>query len=190
MWLGLREFDRTMLEDILNFYPEFVRERGTSLIYLITSTNIWCGQLLTVPSIDGVPVQSAPYKWEYKPGDGGGYVRDQIHPENGRSKLVYPLQGENMIEVFLNRGVNVNGRFNGWTHLYTAAWSGNIEIAKLLLMRGADIDALSGENRASPLFVAVSRWFYNMVELLLEYKPNIELRSRDRTPLWLACKES
>jgi ankyrin repeat protein len=60
------------------------------------------------------------------------------------------------VEECLNWGVDVNYKDNevdnGWTALHSAAYNGEIEVAKKLLAKGADIEAPT-ETGATPLYL-------------------------------------
>ncbi|XP_072768812.1 uncharacterized protein [Nerophis lumbriciformis] len=72
---------------------------------------------------------------------------------------------------------------SGFTPLHIAAHYGNINVATLLLNRGAAVD-FKARNDITPLHVASKRGNGNMVRLLLERGAKIEARTKDGlTPL-------
>ncbi|XP_041426172.1 ankyrin-3 isoform X35 [Xenopus laevis] len=72
---------------------------------------------------------------------------------------------------------------SGFTPLHIAAHYGNINVATLLLNRGAAVD-FTARNDITPLHVASKRGNANMVKLLLDRGSKIEARTRDGlTPL-------
>ncbi|XP_061763601.1 LOW QUALITY PROTEIN: ankyrin-3-like [Nerophis ophidion] len=72
---------------------------------------------------------------------------------------------------------------SGFTPLHIAAHYGNINVATLLLNRGAAVD-FKARNDITPLHVAAKRGNGNMVRLLLERGAKIEARTKDGlTPL-------
>ncbi|XP_056904861.1 ankyrin-3-like isoform X4 [Takifugu flavidus] len=72
---------------------------------------------------------------------------------------------------------------SGFTPLHIAAHYGNINVATLLLNRGASVD-FKARNDITPLHVASKRGNSNMVRLLLERGAKIDARTKDGlTPL-------
>ncbi|CAG06539.1 unnamed protein product [Tetraodon nigroviridis] len=72
---------------------------------------------------------------------------------------------------------------SGFTPLHIAAHYGNINVATLLLNRGASVD-FKARNDITPLHVASKRGNTNMVRLLLERGAKIDARTKDGlTPL-------
>ncbi|XP_059509139.1 ankyrin-3 isoform X2 [Stegostoma tigrinum] len=77
---------------------------------------------------------------------------------------------------------------SGFTPLHIAAHYGNINIATLLLNRGAAVD-FTARNDITPLHVASKRGNANMVKLLLDRGSQIEAKTRDGlTPLHCAAR--
>ncbi|XP_007895288.2 ankyrin-3 isoform X3 [Callorhinchus milii] len=75
---------------------------------------------------------------------------------------------------------------SGFTPLHIAAHYGNINVATLLLNRGAAVD-FTARNDITPLHVASKRGNANMVKLLLDRGSQIEAKTRDGlTPLHCA----
>ena len=73
-----------------------------------------------------------------------------------------------VVKLLLDRGANVEARNDrGETPLLKAARSNHIEMVKLLLKTGAEIDAKAGS--ATPLHTAISRGHQDMVELLRKH---------------------
>lgn len=69
-----------------------------------------------------------------------------------------------LVNLLVAKGAAVN--LSGWNPLSYAAWKGRIEVAKYLLERGADVDAVSS-NGISALMMAARGGHYEMVKLLL-----------------------
>ena len=88
----------------------------------------------------------------------------------------------------LENGANANGFTRGYTPLHTAAQSGNLEIAKLLLSYGATVDIMQRDARKTPLAVAAQDYnhgggenkHYEVCKLLLEKgaNPNVKIDQR------------
>ncbi|XP_024140597.1 ankyrin-3 isoform X17 [Oryzias melastigma] len=77
---------------------------------------------------------------------------------------------------------------SGFTPLHIAAHYGNINVATLLLNRGAAVD-FKARNDITPLHVASKRGNSNMVRLLLERGSKIDARTKDGlTPLHCAAR--
>uniref|UniRef100_A0A8C5NK45 Ankyrin 2 n=1 Tax=Junco hyemalis TaxID=40217 RepID=A0A8C5NK45_JUNHY len=81
----------------------------------------------------------------------------------------------------------VTGR-SGFTPLHIAAHYGNVNVATLLLNRGAAVD-FTARNGITPLHVASKRGNTNMVKLLLDRGGQIDAKTRDGlTPLHCAAR--
>ncbi|XP_071600206.1 ankyrin-2 isoform X41 [Heliangelus exortis] len=77
---------------------------------------------------------------------------------------------------------------SGFTPLHIAAHYGNINVATLLLNRGAAVD-FTARNGITPLHVASKRGNTNMVKLLLDRGGQIDAKTRDGlTPLHCAAR--
>lgn len=59
-----------------------------------------------------------------------------------------------MLELFLENGMKVNARLAGMLPLSIAAKNGNIELVKLLLEKGANVNLVDSESRRPPFEVA------------------------------------
>lgn len=88
----------------------------------------------------------------------------------------------------LNRGADANaGRGPGSDPLLLSVQSGDEKMARMLIDKGAKIDA--PPKVAGGLHYAVTRRRLAMLKLLLEYSPNINAQDdRENTPLILAAK--
>ncbi|XP_026078846.1 ankyrin-3-like isoform X41 [Carassius auratus] len=92
------------------------------------------------------------------------------------------LQSDNNADVESKMMVNRTTE-SGFTPLHIAAHYGNINVATLLLNRGAAVD-FKARNDITPLHVASKRGNANMVRLLLERGARIDARTKDGlTPL-------
>ncbi|XP_071334380.1 ankyrin-2b [Trachinotus anak] len=77
---------------------------------------------------------------------------------------------------------------SGFTPLHIAAHYGNVNVATLLLNRGAAVD-FTARNGITPLHVASKRGNTNMVQLLLDRGSQIDAKTRDGlTPLHCAAR--
>uniref|UniRef100_A0A671KAS6 Ankyrin-2-like n=1 Tax=Sinocyclocheilus anshuiensis TaxID=1608454 RepID=A0A671KAS6_9TELE len=84
--------------------------------------------------------------------------------------------------------VNMGGTWSGFTPLHIAAHYGNVNVATLLLNRGAAVD-FTARNGITPLHVASKRGNTNMVHLLLDRGAQIDAKTRDGlTPLHCAAR--
>ncbi|XP_051948211.1 ankyrin-2-like [Xyrauchen texanus] len=89
-------------------------------------------------------------------------------------------------KMMVNRTTE-NGK-SGFTPLHIAAHYGNVNVATLLLNRGAAVD-FTARNGITPLHVASKRGNTNMVYLLLDRGAQIDAKTRDGlTPLHCAAR--
>ncbi|CAF3397944.1 unnamed protein product [Rotaria socialis] len=99
------------------------------------------------------------------------------------------LQGESQPDLNYKEGGFVNCTTkSGFTPLHIAAHYGNLEVAQLLIARGADVNYAASQN-ITPLHVA-SKWGKdNIVKLLLEKSAQIDAKTKDGlTPLHCAAR--
>ena len=73
----------------------------------------------------------------------------------------------NMVAFLLDAGADANARGDSVTPLHSAALNGNVEIAELLLGRGAAVDATGFRHNDTPLQVAALHGNADVVRLLL-----------------------
>lgn len=101
-----------------------------------------------------------------------------------------------MVEEHLARGVRVDDRFDedGCRHctlLHHAARGGHVEVAALLVRRGADVNAVSGSG-VTPLHLACLSHIPEMVQFLLDNGAKSSVAARDplgATPLLYAVAD-
>ncbi len=81
-----------------------------------------------------------------------------------------------------------NGAADGWTPLHLAAHYGQLEIARALIQKGADLNAIADNEIANtPLHAAVAGGKTGLAELLKEAGARLELKDRNGfTPSELA----
>jgi len=93
------------------------------------------------------------------------------------------------VNALLAAGTNVNskGLILGYTALHMAAWNGREAVVKLLIGKGADIDA-RGFSGPTPLYEAAMHDHKNLVELLIGKGADVNARNeRQVTPLHMAA---
>jgi uncharacterized protein len=101
------------------------------------------------------------------------------------------LGDETRAEVLMARGHSPENRStDGWTPLHLAAFTGPAAVARVLLTRGATVDAVSSNGMAnSPLCAALAgRGSVDVVQLLLDARADVNFRAAlGVTPLHLAA---
>lgn len=95
-----------------------------------------------------------------------------------------------VVKLLLERNANIEHRTKeGFTPLMFSALGGHTTVAKELLKKQAKVNEPSGSNNDIPLTSACWKGHHEVVKLLLEYKSNIEHRTKDGcTPLMLAAR--
>jgi len=90
-----------------------------------------------------------------------------------------------MVKILLDSGINVNSRVERQrTPLIVAAINNQVEVAKLLLERGADINQVDGENEESVLHWAAFKASSDVAKLLVDFGAGINrVDPYNRTPL-------
>lgn len=110
-----------------------------------------------------------------------------INIEHGRFKYrpIDIAKGFDTVEMLLDKGADVNSIYGGWTPLHKAVKDGNASVIKLLLERGANIEAVVNNNPSSdnfinaryydftPLMIAVFDHEYDICELLINLGANV-----------------
>ncbi|WP_264687682.1 ankyrin repeat domain-containing protein [Wolbachia endosymbiont (group B) of Erynnis tages] len=93
--------------------------------------------------------------------------------------------GFNEAKGLIAQGANIDTNDkNGNTLLYSAAEIGDLNLVKLLLDNGANIEAKNGEYQATPLHGAVENYRIDVVKLLLNRGTNVNAEDKDNwTPL-------
>ncbi|WP_341815349.1 ankyrin repeat domain-containing protein [Wolbachia endosymbiont (group B) of Aricia artaxerxes] len=97
--------------------------------------------------------------------------------------------GFNEAKGLIAQGANIDTNDkNGNTLLYSAAEIGDLNLVKLLLDNGANIETKNGEYQATPLHGAVLNERLNVVKLLLNRGANVNAEDKDNwTPLHYAA---
>ncbi|WP_265035252.1 MULTISPECIES: ankyrin repeat domain-containing protein [unclassified Wolbachia] len=95
----------------------------------------------------------------------------------------------NKVRGLVAQGANIDTNDkNGNTLLYSAAEIGDLNLVKLLLDNGANIEAKNGEYQATPLHGAVENYRIDVVKLLLNRGANVNAEDKDNwTPLHYAA---
>lgn len=95
------------------------------------------------------------------------------------------------VQDFLRKGIDLEQRDSvrtGRTPLYVACKFGRLDIVRVLIHRGADVNVQTADERSTPLHIAVKRGHVNVVCELLKHDVNITLRTfLGFTPLHFAC---
>lgn len=108
------------------------------------------------------------------------------HPPVGQALIQAVSDGDlQRVQNLLVKGANVDSRnqSGGYTPLYLAACEGNPEIVKLLIAKGADVNA-KGQDGDTPLMGASARGHQEVAELLLAKGADVNAKLYDdRTAL-------
>lgn len=83
-----------------------------------------------------------------------------------------------VVKKYLDNGVNVNDQFFAWSALHISANKGQLEVVKLLVERGADLNYKHPITKATPLAMAAMDGYTEIVDYLLSKgaDPNIKMR--------------
>lgn len=88
----------------------------------------------------------------------------------------------------LDGGAAVDELDGGITALYVACEKGNVDLARLLISRGADVNLMVKLQR-TPLYGAIKGGYANIVKLLLDSGADPNLIAKLQTPLHIAAQE-
>ncbi len=94
------------------------------------------------------------------------------------------------VKSLIDQGYDVNskGPYEK-TALYDAALFGHLELAKLLISKGANVDLTDDRSGVTPLHTATSEGHQKIAKVLIENKANIHAKTIDgHTPLYLAVQ--
>ena len=80
------------------------------------------------------------------------------------------------------------GEEHGWTCVMTAAWNGHLAICRLLIYKGAQVEAKDNDGW-TPLHLAAQEGHVEIIRLLYDFGADIEARSYDTgsRPLHIAA---
>ena len=112
----------------------------------------------------------------------------------GKTQLYYYCQKgmtSSVVRMLEMRSIDVEamrgGRENGWTCLMTAACNGHLDICRLLIDKGAQVEAINSIGW-TPLHQAARYGYVGIVRLLCDRGADVEARDNDdRRPLHLAA---
>lgn len=103
-----------------------------------------------------------------------------------------------IVQTLLDHGAEIDGYDAScqtpgpYPALATAVLFNKPMTVQLLLQRGANVNiqtSLNDQILPSPLHLAASKRLFQVVDILLQHKPNLELRDRsNQTPLLVACR--
>ena len=140
--------------------------------------------LMNLSKVTRTCIHLQPIMTNVKLGEGG---RTQLHhcARNGLTTSVKRLLS------IRNINVNVKDDWRGSTPLHLAAYNGHIEIARLLLQNGAEVNAKSNYGR-TPLHCSAYRGHVDILHLLVENGADLEEQDNDGyRPLhraaWYGC---
>ena len=85
-----------------------------------------------------------------------------------------------MVQFMLEKGAEIeNPSFDGFNPLHYAAFEGQSDIAKLLLSKGAHLEAKSGAHNYTPLHLASINGHHQVAEMLLNMGAKHEVTTRE-----------
>lgn len=99
---------------------------------------------------------------------------DQRH-----SCMQLPVEMQTWLNSFLTKGLELMHGHGKLTSLAHAAWNGKVDVVRLLLRRGADMEKMDRKGK-TPLIHAVWEGKTDAVKLLLNQGANINARRCDR----------
>jgi ankyrin repeat protein len=116
-----------------------------------------------------------------------------VHSQSATDDLFAAVEKNDIQKVrfLLPLGADVNARdpYASMSPLMMAAYDGYTEIAKLLIEKGAEINAKGGVDMdMTPLVYAASQDRFDMVKLLIENGANVNIKTKyGWTPLFFAA---
>lgn len=123
--------------------------------------------------------------------DMGSDINAQIETNRNTALTLACFQGRHeVVSLLLDRKANVEHRAKtGLTPLMEAASGGYVEVGRVLLDKGADVNATPvPSSRDTALTIAADKGHVRFVELLLCKNAQIEVKNKKgNSPLWLAA---
>ncbi|XP_075712484.1 ankyrin repeat and KH domain-containing protein 1 isoform X2 [Rhinoderma darwinii] len=123
--------------------------------------------------------------------DMGSDINAQIETNRNTALTLACFQGRaEVVSLLLDRKANVEHRAKtGLTPLMEAASGGYAEVGRVLLDKGADVNAPPvPSSRDTALTIAADKGHYKFCELLINRGSNIDVRNKKgNTPMWLAA---
>uniref|UniRef100_A0A8C9T4K5 Ankyrin repeat and KH domain containing 1 n=1 Tax=Scleropages formosus TaxID=113540 RepID=A0A8C9T4K5_SCLFO len=123
--------------------------------------------------------------------DMGSDINAQIETNRNTALTLACFQGRaEVVSLLLDRKANVEHRAKtGLTPLMEAASGGYAEVGRVLLDKGADVNAPPvPSSRDTALTIAADKGHYKFCELLINRVAHIDVRNKKgNTPLWLAA---
>ena len=123
--------------------------------------------------------------------DMGSDINAQIETNRNTALTLACFQGRcEVVGLLLDRKANVEHRAKtGLTPLMEAASGGYVEVGRVLLDKGADVNAPPvPSSRDTALTIAADKGHYRFVELLLSRGAAVDVKNKKgNSPLWLAC---
>ncbi|XP_059173721.1 ankyrin repeat domain-containing protein 17-like isoform X2 [Physella acuta] len=123
--------------------------------------------------------------------DMGSDINAQIETNRNTALTLACFQGRHeVVSLLVDRKANIEHRAKtGLTPLMEAASGGYVEVGRVLLDKGADVNAPPvPSSRDTALTIAADKGHYRFVELLLHRGASVDVKNKKgNSPLWLAC---
>ncbi|CAG5121213.1 unnamed protein product [Candidula unifasciata] len=123
--------------------------------------------------------------------DQGSDINAQIETNRNTALTLACFQGRHeVVSLLVDRKANIEHRAKtGLTPLMEAASGGYVEVGRVLLDKGADVNAPPvPSSRDTALTIAADKGHYRFVELLLHRGAAVDVKNKKgNSPLWLAC---
>lgn len=123
--------------------------------------------------------------------DMGSDINAQIETNRNTALTLACFQGRHeVVSLLVDRKANIEHRAKtGLTPLMEAASGGYVEVGRVLLDKGADVNATPvPSSRDTALTIAADKGHIRFVELLIQRGALIDVKNKKgNSPLWLAC---